>query len=141
MLCVCSVAQLCPTFCDPVNCNLPGSSVHEILQAGILEWIAISSSKGSFLPRDQTCISYVSCIGRWILHHCTTWEAQTHCYMSITSPQSWKVFKYTKEKSPFLCPLLVFVYCCITKTSKLHGFKQQTHVDSQFLKVRHPGTS
>ena len=75
VLCVCSVVQLCLTFCDPMNRNLPGSFVHEILQAGILEWMAISSSRGSLLPRDQTCISYVSCIGRWILYHCTTWEA------------------------------------------------------------------
>ena len=41
------VAQSCPTLCDPMDCNLPGSSVHEILQARILEWVAISFSGGS----------------------------------------------------------------------------------------------
>ena len=41
------VAQLCLTLCDPVDCNLPGSSVHGILQARILEWVAISFSRGS----------------------------------------------------------------------------------------------
>ena len=41
------VAQSCPTLCDPVDCNLPGSSVHGILQARILEWVAISFSRGS----------------------------------------------------------------------------------------------
>ena len=43
-----SVAQSCQTLCDPMDCSLPGSSVHEISQARILEWIAISSSRGSF---------------------------------------------------------------------------------------------
>ena len=54
--------QSCPTLCDPMNCSLPGSSVHGILQVRILEWVAISSSKGSSQRRDQTCISCDSCI-------------------------------------------------------------------------------
>ena len=54
------VAQSCPTLCDPVDCNLLGFSVHGILQARILEWIAISFSRGSSRPRDRT---QVSCIG------------------------------------------------------------------------------
>ena len=53
------VAQLCPTLCDSVNCSLPGSSIHGIFQAGVLEWDAISFSRGSSLPRDWT---WVSCI-------------------------------------------------------------------------------
>ena len=57
-MCVC--AQLCPTLCDPMDCNPPGFSVHGILQARILEWVAISSSKGSSPPRDQTPVSLVS---------------------------------------------------------------------------------
>ena len=44
--CCCLVAQSCPTLCDPVDCSLRGSSVPGILQARILEWVAISSSKG-----------------------------------------------------------------------------------------------
>ena len=44
---VCSVAQSCPTLCDPMGHSLPGSSVHEISQARTLEWVAISSSRGS----------------------------------------------------------------------------------------------
>ena len=48
-----------------MDCSLPGSSVHEILQARILEWVAISISRGSSWPRGQTC---VSCIGRQILY-------------------------------------------------------------------------
>ena len=46
------VAQSCPTFCDPVDCSLPGSSVHGIFQARVLQWVAISFSTGSSQPRD-----------------------------------------------------------------------------------------
>ena len=49
--------------------SLPGSSVHEILQARILEWVAISSSRGSSQPEDQTPVSYVSYIGWQILYY------------------------------------------------------------------------
>ena len=56
-LCVCSVAESRPTLCNPMDCNLPGSSVHGILQARILEWVAISSSRGSSQSGDQTCVS------------------------------------------------------------------------------------
>ena len=44
--------QLCPSLCDPVACSPPGSSVHRILQARILEWAALPSSRGSSQPRD-----------------------------------------------------------------------------------------
>ena len=54
------VAQSCPTLCDPVDCSLPGSSIHGILQARILEWVTISFSRGSSQPRNRTG---VSCIG------------------------------------------------------------------------------
>ena len=53
------VTQLCPTLCDPTDCNLLGSSVHGIVRARVLEWVAISFSRGSSRPRDQT---QVSCI-------------------------------------------------------------------------------
>ena len=49
------VAQSC--LCDPMDCSLPGSSLHVILQARVLEWVAISFSRGSSRPRDQTCVS------------------------------------------------------------------------------------
>jgi len=53
-LCVCSLTQLCLTLCDPMDCSPPGSSAHGILQARILEWVAMPSSRGSSQPRDQT---------------------------------------------------------------------------------------
>ena len=49
----------CPTLCDLMDCNLPSSSVHGILQARILEWVATPSSRGSSQPRDGTHVSYV----------------------------------------------------------------------------------
>ena len=51
------VVQPCPAFCDPMDCSPPGSSVHGIFQAKILEWIAISFSRGSSGPRDWTWVS------------------------------------------------------------------------------------
>ena len=59
---VCPYAQLCPTLCDPMDCSPPGSSVHEIIQARILEWVAIFSSRGSFLPRDRNFVSCISSV-------------------------------------------------------------------------------
>ena len=52
--CICSVSESCPALCDPMDCNQPGPSVHGLLQARILEWIVISSSRISSRPRDRT---------------------------------------------------------------------------------------
>ena len=57
--------QSCLTLCDPRDCSLPGSSVHGILQARILEWVAMLSFRDSSQPRDRICIFYVSYIGKW----------------------------------------------------------------------------
>ena len=59
--------QSCLTLCNPMACSPPGSSIHGILSA--LEWVAISCSRGSSQRRDQTHISYVSCIDRQDLYH------------------------------------------------------------------------
>ena len=53
------VAQLYPTLCDPTDCSLPGSSVHGIFQARILEWVAVSFSRGSTQPKDWTRVSRI----------------------------------------------------------------------------------
>ena len=62
-------AQSCLTLCDPSDCNLQGSSVHGILQARILVWVAMPSSRGSSWPRDLTHILYIPCIGSPVLYH------------------------------------------------------------------------
>ena len=67
--------QSCPTLCDPMDYSLPGPSVHEILQASILKWVAFPFSRGSSQPRDQTPIFGVSCIGRLFLNPLAPWEA------------------------------------------------------------------
>ena len=61
--------QSCLTLCDRMDRSPPGSSVHGILQARILEWVAISSSRGSSPARDWIRVFYVSCIGRQVLYH------------------------------------------------------------------------
>ena len=58
--------QLCLTLCNPMDCSPPGSFVPGIFQERIMEWVAISFSRGSSPPRDQTCVSF---IGRQILYH------------------------------------------------------------------------
>ena len=75
-VCVCVlVTQSCPTLCDPVDCSPSGSSVHGILQAVILEWIAIPFSRGSSQPRDRTPVSYIT--GRFFIIWATR-EAHLH---------------------------------------------------------------
>ena len=56
----CAAAQLCLILCNPMDCGPPGSSVHGILQARILDWVAISSSRGSSQPRDCTQVSHLA---------------------------------------------------------------------------------
>ena len=67
-------------FVTPMDCSLSGSSVHGILQARILEWVVIPFSRGFSGPSDQTRISQVSYICRWILYHWDTWEANKKKY-------------------------------------------------------------
>ena len=56
-VCVCVACSAVSDSCDPIDCSSPGSSVHGILQPRILQWVAISSSRGSSQPRDQTQVS------------------------------------------------------------------------------------
>ena len=58
----CSVTQSCPTLWDPMDCSLPGSSVHGVFQARILEWVAMSPPRRPSQPRNRTC---ASCLLHW----------------------------------------------------------------------------
>ena len=69
MCMLCSVALLCPTLCDHMDCSPPGSSVRGTFQARILEQVVISYPRRASQPRHQTHVSYVSCVGRWVLYH------------------------------------------------------------------------
>ena len=110
-VCVCMcvlVAQSCLTVCDPMDCSPAGSSVHGIFQARILEWVAISSSRGSSWPRDWTQFSCISCIGRQSLKNCTTWEVHSspRWQQSAVSTFSWRCsVLISKAISPQSCDL------------------------------------
>ena len=54
------VTQSCPTLCSPMDCSLPGFSIHGILQARLLEWVAIPFYRGSSRTRDRTRVSYIA---------------------------------------------------------------------------------
>ena len=109
------VSQSCLTLCDPMDSSLPGSAVHEMFQARILEWAAISFSRGSSQPRDQT---WVSCIAD---RRFTVWatgkpflteHSKNSSYLDQNSPQycyrgllSCSVSHSVKFSSEFRCSL------------------------------------
>ena len=83
-----SVAQSCLTLWDPMDCNSPGSSVHGISQARILEWIAIAFSRGSSCPRDWILISLI--MGRVF----TFWAANIKSApMTVNCQEGWSCMK------------------------------------------------
>ena len=116
---VCPVkVKSCLTLWDPMDCSLPGSSVHEILQARILEWVAISFSRGSSQPRDQT---RVSCIGgrrfnlwatreahslssshvqMWVLDHKEDWVLKNWRYRTVVLEKTLESPLSRKETKP-----------------------------------------
>ena len=92
-LCVCVLSRLVVSdSLQPLDCSPPGSSVHGISQARILEWVAISFSRGSFRPWDQTCLS---CIAGRFSTTGTTWEAlllPDIYFFKLSTFSSWRVF-------------------------------------------------
>ena len=96
--CVCAkLLQSCLTLCDPMDCSLPGSSVHGISQARILEWVAMPSSRGSSRPRDPSRISYVSCIGSR--------------FFTISAAREAPVFSQSGASNPRLKTMLLPIAC------------------------------
>jgi len=86
-----------------MDCSLPGSSVHGIFQARILEQVVIASFQGSSWPRDDwTFVFCISCIGRQILYYCATWEA----HLSNIQAQSW-IFDKWNSRNPSLVVVVV----------------------------------
>ena len=84
------VTQSCPTLCDPMDCSLPGSSVHGIFQATILEWVAISFSRGSSPSRDWNQVSRI--VGRCF----TVWATREVLIIKIKKAY-WYHFRLTKK--------------------------------------------
>ena len=108
-------SQLCLILCNPLNCSPPGYSVRGIFQVRILDWVVISSSRGSFRPKDQTPVSRVFCIAGWVFttkpwatledhyHHLICWSSflplnalHRLCLFFVVSPI---VFCYLKNNS------------------------------------------
>ena len=75
-MCCAQSLKSCLALCDPMDCSPSGSSVHGILQARILEWVARPSFGGYSRPRDQTCASLFLLAGRFFTTRTTTWEDQ-----------------------------------------------------------------
>ena len=105
--CVCAQSHL--TFHDPIDCSLPGSSVHGIFQAKILEWVAITCLKESSQPRDWAeSPACESCICRRFLYLCAMppWKPQIWlcCCCWVTSVVSDSVWPYRRQSTrlPFL---------------------------------------
>ena len=95
------VAQSCLTLCDPMDCRLPGSSVHGIFQAIVLEWIAISFSRGSSWPRDGTWVSHI--LDRRFTVWATRELPQSYMISNIDLFQIWRIavgmLNFSKDRS------------------------------------------
>ena len=129
---LCLLAQLCPTLCDPMNCSPPGSSVHGILQARILEWVAMPSSRGSSQPRDQT---QVSCTGGRFFTIWATREAH-HLHSSQTSVCLQYVSQFSLLKKFWeIVRIHNFTILRIVKekeTPGIHKLVWQSHLGHEF---------
>ena len=97
---MCAHIQSCPTLCNPMDCSPPGSSVHGIFQPRILEWVAMSFSRGSSQSRDKT---HVSCLGRRVLYELNHWGSpvggEGDKYLLDNKPVShgWKTPKLNSQ--------------------------------------------
>ena len=84
------VTQSCPTLCDPMDCSSPGSSVHAVLQARILEWVAVPFSRGSSQPRDENQVSHIA--GRFF----TIWVRIVILYYFMMKVSTITILKVVK---------------------------------------------
>ena len=116
-------AQSCPTLCNPMDWSPPGSSIHGILQARILEWVVISSSRGSSQPRGRTHISCISCNGRQVLYHCATWEAHS----PLPIHPSGLPLNLTPERFSDLPPKQIFSNLLISPCTQFTSVSQLHH--------------
>ena len=98
------VTQSCPILCNPMDCSLPGSPSMEFPRQEHWSGVAISYSRGSSQPRDQTWVSQVSCTGTWILYHCVTWKPNYIRILIKSTPNlkclEWKYLLVHITESP-----------------------------------------
>ena len=112
--CMCAKSlQSCPTLCNPMDCSAPGSCIHGILQARVLEWVAIPFSMGSPWPREQTC---VSCIEGGLF---TIWDTRQAFYQ--VHAKRWKPLLLPKKKKKNLnLEFAISLFILLTPTSSQH---------------------
>ena len=101
----CVRVQSCPTLCNPIDCSPPGPSVHGILQARIIEWVAMPSCRGSSQPRDGTSVFCISCVEGGFFTHWATWEAPPKSLHEILYFQVLVALSF--PNSPFIDPSLL----------------------------------
>ena len=106
---LCFIAQSCPTVCNPTDCSPPGSSVHRILQARILEWVAMSSSRRASQPRDQTQISCI--VGRFF----TIWTTREVPRHALEQNLKYTILGVPWQSLDSVC---VFVCVCVCAESE-----------------------
>ena len=112
ILAACMLSCFSPTLCNSMDCSLPGSSVCGIIQARILEWVAMTSFRVSSWSRGWTQISYISCIGMWVLYH------KQH----LVSPYSTRYSRQNKVISVYHCRSISPVYVPSEKQSLINQF-------------------
>ena len=122
-------AQGCLTPYNPMDCSPPGSFVHGIFQARLLEWVSIFYSRGSSQHKDRTCVSYVSCIGRWILYNCAACEAQT----CNTWPFTMKLVVNLRHERGIFFHLQWVRLLSIVMASQMPRWWKQCHVPTGLL--------
>ena len=97
---MCVPAWICPALRGPMDYIPLVSPVHGIIQARMLEWVTVSSSRGSSWPRDWTCVSYVSCIDRLSLHHLGSPQFLSYAFSS-PAQILWGFFQYNYQSLLF----------------------------------------
>ena len=102
----CMHAQSCLTLCNPMGYSPPGTSIHGVFQARILEWVAIPFSRGSSQSRDQTHVSSIFCIGKQILYHWAIQEVPNTSLSFPIQPRSllhgWAEMSFLKKQRSWL---------------------------------------
>ena len=109
------VAQSCPALCDPMGCKLPGSSVHETFQARVLEWGAISFSRGHSWPRDGARVSLIG--GRCFYHLSHQGSQHTIPYFESRGKSNRSFPAKKNKKKKFVVKALCFPICSHTITN------------------------
>ena len=134
---VCAYSSHVLTICNAMDCSLPGSFLHQISQSIILEQVDISSSRGSSWPRDWTSISYISCIGKWILYNRATWAAPYYMDLYLIMAPficSWThISKLRLPKLKFLIFLLFWYWIRHVKLLSLNSTPCPQRIWSQSI--------